>query len=436
MINPMNSLKKGLQKSPYIFQMILLALAAFGCYTSMYAYRKAFTAAVFEELPLLGIDYKVWLVIAQVFGYMLSKFYGIKFVSELGNQSRGRKLLVLIGIAWLALLGFALTPAPYNIAFMFINGLPLGMIWGIVFSYLEGRRTTEFLAAVMSVSLVFASGFVKTLARFLMESFNIDVHWMPFITGLLFVIPLLLFTFLLENLPKADERDVLLRTERKKMTHTERITFIKQFLPGLVIVIVVYLMFSMLRDIRDNFEVEIWAGLGIHDGSIYLKTDSLIAVIVLIFMSLLICIRGNMIAFTFIHAMLFIGCLIALLATYLFQLDFLDSVHWMILTGLGLYMVYIPFNAIFFERFLATFRVKGNIGFLMYLADSIGYLGSVSILLIREFSLVETSWSDFFQTMVILASSIGVCLVILSMLYFKKKKSIKLVESLDLTLAN
>src|SRR5690606_716329 len=114
--------------------------------------------------------------------------------------------------AWLALLGFALTPAPYNILFMFINGLPLGMIWGIVFSYLEGRRTTEFLAAVMSVSLVFASGFVKTLARFLMENLHVEVHWMPFITGLLFVIPLLIFTFLLENLPSADEKDKALRT--------------------------------------------------------------------------------------------------------------------------------------------------------------------------------------------------------------------------------
>src|SRR5690606_16347093 len=234
MNNMYKAINQRLAATSYSVQMLLLALAAFGCYTSMYAYRKAFTAAIFAELPIWGIDYKVWLVIAQVFGYMLSKFFGIKFVSELGQVRRGIHLLVLIGVAWLALLGFAFIPAPYNIVCMFINGLPLGMIWGIVFSYLEGRRATEFLAAIMSVSLVFASGFVKSLGRFLMETFHISEHWMPFATGLLFAVPLVLFTLVLEAVPPPDDKDKALRNERKAMTHQERIAFLKKFLPGLI----------------------------------------------------------------------------------------------------------------------------------------------------------------------------------------------------------
>src|SRR5690554_2606796 len=182
-----HALKIKVSQWPYSVQIIIMAIAAFGCYTSMYAYRKAFTAGVFEDIFLLGIDYKVWLVISQVFGYMLSKFYGIKFIAELGNKRRGYKTIVLIGLAWLALLGFAVVPAPYNIICLFLKGLPLGMIWGLVFSYLEGRRTTEFLVAIMSASLVFASGFVKTIARTLIENFNVPEHWMPFATGALFV---------------------------------------------------------------------------------------------------------------------------------------------------------------------------------------------------------------------------------------------------------
>lgn len=420
--------KNRLAKMHYPVQMVVLALAAFGCYTSMYAYRKAFTAAAFDEMPLLGVDYKVWLVIAQVFGYMLSKFYGIKFVSELGQHRRGIKLLLLIGIAWLALLGFALCPAPYNIVFMFINGLPLGMIWGIVFSYLEGRRTTEFLAAVMSVSLVFASGFVKTLARFLIQNMQVPEHWIPFVTGLLFVFPLLLFTALLERLPAADDTDRALRTERAAMSHAERISFVKEFWPGLILVISVYLVFSMLRDIRDNFEVEIWTGLGISDSGIYLRTDSLIAFIVLAFMSLLICVKGNFKAFAYIHILLFAGCLLAVVSTLGYRWDVISSEAWMITTGLGLFMVYIPFNAIFFERFLATFKVKGNIGFVMYLADSVGYLGSVSILLVRELGLVDTSWSDFFQKMLLWSALLAGILVLTSLLYFKRKKQQEAVK--------
>ncbi|MBE8722619.1 DUF5690 family protein [Sphingobacterium pedocola] len=419
---PFQVLMQRLGNASYTIQMILLALAAFGCYTSMYAYRKAFTAALFTELPIWGVDYKVWLVIAQVFGYMLSKFYGIKFVSELGQNRRGAKLLLLIGVAWLALLGFAFIPAPYNIVCMFINGLPLGMIWGIVFSYLEGRRATEFLAAIMSVSLVFASGFVKSLARFLMEELHVTEQWMPFATGLLFAIPLLVFTLVLEAMPPPDAKDKLLRNERKAMTHGERIAFLKMFLPGLVVVVFVYLIFSVLRDIRDNFEVEIWADIGVTETLIYVQTDSLIALVVLALMGLLICVKNNIKAFTYIHVMLFMGCFLAGIFTYLFRIQAVGGVTWMVMTGLGLYMVYIPFNAIFFERFLASFKVKGNIGFLMYVADSVGYLGSVCVLLVRELGLVETSWGGFFEQAILLAAVLGCISVVFSIIYFRRKK--------------
>lgn len=417
------TLKSRFGRVSYGVQMVLLALSAFGCYTSMYAYRKAFTAAMFSESAVLGVDYKVWLVIAQVLGYMLSKFYGIKFVSELGNNNRGAKLLLLIGVAWLALLGFAVIPAPYNILCMFINGLPLGMIWGIVFSYLEGRRTTEFLAAVMSVSLVFASGFIKSLAQILIVNLHVSEHWMPFCMGLLFTLPMLLFVLLLEIAPAPDARDKLLRNERAPMTHQERVQFLQKFLPGLIIVIFTYLIFSVLRDIRDNFEVEIWSDIGVSKRFIYVQTDSTIALIVLICMSLLICIKNNMKAFTSIHVMLFTGCVLIGLATYLFKQNSISNVAWMVTTGLGMYMVYIPFNAIFFERFLASFKVKGNIGFLMYVADSVGYLGSVSVLLVRELGLVDTSWGYFFQQALLFAAVVGGISVIFSLLYFRRKKA-------------
>lgn len=119
------------------------AFAAFGVYFCMYGFRKPFTVASFEGLSYFGIDYKVLIIIAQVMGYFISKFLGIKFISELKPEKRIFYLFIFIAVAELALLGFAVIPAPYNILCMFINGIPLGMIWGIVFSYIEGRKTTE-----------------------------------------------------------------------------------------------------------------------------------------------------------------------------------------------------------------------------------------------------------------------------------------------------
>jgi hypothetical protein len=54
---------------------------------------------------------------------------------------------------------------PYNVSFLFLNGLPLGMVWGAVFSFLEGRRFTELLGAGMASSFIASSGIVKATGR-------------------------------------------------------------------------------------------------------------------------------------------------------------------------------------------------------------------------------------------------------------------------------
>src|SRR5215469_13982346 len=195
----------------------LAALSAFCVYTCMYAFRKPFTVAEYAGIHFLGIEYKIWLVIAQTAGYTLSKLFGIKFIAELKNKNRTQTILKFIGISWIALLFFAIVPASYNIIFLLVNGFPLGIIYGLVFSYLEGRRTTEFLGAALSSSFIFASGFTQSVGKFILIKWHIDQWWMPWVTGLVFFIPLLIFSWLLEKTPKPTDDDVLLRTERKPM---------------------------------------------------------------------------------------------------------------------------------------------------------------------------------------------------------------------------
>jgi Family of unknown function (DUF5690) len=173
---------------------IYAAVITFLTYASVYAFRKPFTIGTYAGMPtVFGLAYKDALVISQVVGYLLSKFYGIRFIAELKKAGRGKIILLLVGISWLAMLLFALTPAPVNIVFLFLNGFPLGIIWGIVFSYVEGRKATDFIGAALAVSFIFSSGFVKTVAKWLMVDFNVSEQWVPFITGLVFLLPLLLF---------------------------------------------------------------------------------------------------------------------------------------------------------------------------------------------------------------------------------------------------
>lgn len=401
---------------------LLAALSAFCVYTCMYAFRKPFTAADFEEQKLWGVDYKIWLVIAQTIGYTASKFFGIGFIGAMNNEKRAPAILKLIAIGWIALLFFALFPAPFNIIFLLINGFPLGVIYGLVFSYLEGRRTTEFLGAVLSASFIFASGFTQSIGKFVMLQWQVSEWWMPWITGLLFFPPLVLFTWLLDKTPAPDKKDISLRTQREPMSKKRRKDFIKTFFPGLVLLIAAYVMLTVIRDYRSNFASNMWSELGYsNNAAVFTQSELPASLVVLILMGLLVLVKKNIHALLINHIVIITGFLIAIISSLLFLEDNLSPFWWMTLTGVGLYMGYVPFNCMLFERLIASFRYVSNAGFIIYVADSFGYLGSNGILLVKNFSSLDISWTAFFIKMVLIVSVAGIILVALSAAYFQKK---------------
>src|SRR5438046_1307084 len=109
---------------------------AFTTYFAMYSFRKPFAAAHYADATFLGLELKSALVISQVAGYALSKFLGIKFNSEMTPGRRAWALVLLIAWAEAALLLFAVLPPSGKVAALFLNGVPLGTVWGIVFSFL------------------------------------------------------------------------------------------------------------------------------------------------------------------------------------------------------------------------------------------------------------------------------------------------------------
>lgn len=401
------------------------ALAAFGVYSCMYAFRKPYTAATFGAWEYAGISYKVWLVIAQTLGYALSKFIGIKFIAELRHVGRMRIIFGLIGTAWAALLGFALVPAPYNIVFLFINGIPLGMVFGVVFSYLEGRRSTEFLGAVLATSFIFSSGFVKSAGKWLMNEWQVEEFWMPFATGGLFAVPTLLLVWLLDRTPPPDEADIALRSVRRPMPAEARRDFLRNFRTGIVLMTLTYIILTLLRDVRDNFAAEVWKELGYaQSASIFTSTEIPVTLAILGLMSLLVLVKDNFRALALNHWFILSGFLVAIISTLLFHQGLLSAPWWFTGAGLGLYLGYVPFNCLLFDRLLAGFRYPGNVGFLMYIIDAFGYLGSVSILLIKEVGKADVSWSIFLVNMLLYLSLAGMALTFLSLQYFKKKHRI------------
>jgi MFS family permease len=411
---------------------ISAAIITFLTYASVYAFRKPFTVGSFSKAPLVfGMEYKDALVITQVIGYMLSKFYGIKFIAELKRFGRGKLILLLVGISWTALLLFAITPAPFNIIFLFVNGFPLGIIWGIVFSFVEGRRATDFIGAALAVSFIFSSGFVKSIAKYLQVDFSVSDWWLPFITGLVFIVPLLFFVFLLEKIPPPSEQDVESRIVRLPMTKVERKNFFSEFSYGLILLIILYVFLTVFRDIRDNFAADIWRELGFgNEPSVFTSTEIPITLIVLILMGSMIIIRNNRSALIISHFIIVAGFALAGISSWMFINHYLTPFLWMTLVGLGLYMGYIPFNCILFERLIATFRKAGNVGFLIYVADSFGYFGSVCVIISKSLYSNKLPWATVYSHGVMYLSIAGVIGTLMALRYFRRKYNVSNVISI------
>jgi MFS family permease len=401
---------------------VCAAAAAFLAYSSVYAFRKPFTVATFDGMAWWGISYQTLLIISQVVGYMLSKFFGIRFIAELNHLGRFRTAITLVGISWICLLLFAIVPAPLGMIFLFVNGFMLGFLWGIIFSYVEGRRATDFIGSVMAVSFIFAGGFTRSVAKWLLIKWEVTEYWMPFLTGLLFVVPLVFFLWVLESLPQPDMLDIRERTKRAPMSRRDRKHFLKTFGAGLAMVTITYTLLTVMRDIRDNYMSNIWTELGYgSDYSIFTRTETNTSLIILAVMGLLVLIRKNIKAFLIVHVVIAAGLLVAGGSSLLFIQNKIGGVMWMQLVSLGLYLGYIPFNCIFFERLIAAFRVKGNVGFLIYFADAFGYLGSVMVMLGKEFFPLQVNWSQFYAHGVAAVALIGVAGTVYSFIYFFKK---------------
>src|SRR5688572_7784543 len=384
------------ETSPFWFTFYT-ATSAFCLYCSIFALRRAFGVATYEGMTAWGANYKDLMVISQVFGYGVSKFIGIQVVSELGAHARAKGILIMVSIASVAWFFFAITPKPYNLIFLFFNGLPLGMVWGMVFGYLEGRRFTEVLGAALSVSFIFSAGFSKTVGKFIMTSWGVSEFWMPFVACLVFFGPLILFLRMLDQIPSPTPEDERLRTKRAPMTGAERMKFAKTFLPGLVLLVLTYMLLTAFREFRDNFSADIWKSLGYGDKpSIVTQTELHVTIIVLIVIASLMVIKNNYKAMIINHFIVLVGMIAVGLSTLAYEENIISPTVWMVLVGMGLYFGYIQFNSIFFDRLIATFRYVSTVGFLIYLADSVGYLGSVGVLLYRSFGQKDLSWLNFF----------------------------------------
>jgi MFS family permease len=378
--------------------------AALLSYSLVYALRKPFTAASFENAEFFDMDYKVVVTISQILGYVISKFIGIKLISELKPEERFKFILTSVLLAEASLVLFGLLSTPFNVAAMFLNGLSLGCMWGVIFSFIEGRRVTDILASLLGVSMVISSGTAKSIGLYVMNHFQVSEFWMPALIGTVALPLLLLLGWALNKLPEPNKEDIAMKSERETLNGKQRWELFKSFMPFLSMLFVANIAIVVLRDIKEDFLVNI-IDVTAYSPWLFAQIDSVVTLIILGIFGLMVLVKDNLKALSVLFGLIITGMIVMAVVSFGQQQLQLSPVIWLFIQSLCLYIAYLTFQTIFFDRFIACFRIRGNVGFFIVTTDFLGYTGTVLVLVLKEFCNPDIDWAVFYNR---LAGYVGI----------------------------
>ena len=320
-------------------------------------------------------------------------------ISELKKEGRLRFMITSVAVAEISLVLFGCLPRPFNVFALFFNGLSLGCMWGVIFSFLEGRRVTDLLASLMGLSIAVSSGTAKSIGLFVIDTLHVSEFWMPALIGA-FAFPLLsLLGYLLNRMPQPDARDKELRTERVTLDSKGRMELFRSFMPLLTMLFFANLFITVLQDIKEDFLVKI-LDVNTHNYSSWLfaRVDGIVTVIILIIFGSMSLIRSNIKVLCLLLFLVMGGAAtLSFVAFHYYELQ-LSPLTWLFIQSLCLYISYLSFQTIFFDRFIACFKIRGNVGFFIATIDFIGYTGTVLVLVAKEFfnPVIGICWSYLF----------------------------------------
>ena len=244
---------------------------------------------------------------------------------------------------------------------------------------------------------------------------------MPFFAGILFLIPIIIFITMLSYVPLPSAADIANRSVRVPMQAQARLHFFMKYAPGLAGITIVYLFVTLLRSIRADFAPELWRDLGYHQTpEVFTQSELVVSFGVVIINGLAVFILNHYKAFRFSLITCLGGFVIVLLSVW--GLDYgLGKFSFMVLVGLGVYIPYVAIHTTIFERLIAITKERANIGFLMYLVDSVGYTGYIILMLFRYATPSGHSILFLFLRICIYLGISGGLIILYCNLYFKKK---------------
>lgn len=395
-------------------------IGAFCAYLFFYPFRRAYTAGTYEHIDLWGINFKAYMILAQVLGFAISKGIGVSIIAEIKQENKA-KAMAMVLVSTMILLGFfAFFPHPYHLLFLVLANIPLGLYYGLILGFLEGRHYTEILVAILTGSFIVGSGFAKFVGSTILN-LNVPLFQMPFVSTVIMLPLALLAIWLLHQIPPPTENEINTRGKRLPLNKEDRKQFYKTYFLGLMTFIGSYVILTCFREFRDNFTPEIWREKGVINPSIFVQTEVPVAFCVMGIMVFCNFIKNHLKAFRFVILLMFLGAALILISTLLYTSGSISMFVWFTCSGLGAYVAYAMSNSIFFERFIGAFKLKAHIGFLITLADYYAYFGSLLIVFTKYFLKFEISYATYFTYLCYGISLVYMVFCMVLYVYFNNK---------------
>ncbi|MEY4040862.1 MAG: hypothetical protein RL233_393 [Bacteroidota bacterium] len=415
-----------------ILRSLALGGLTFSIYTCMYALRKPFSGLTYNDLTLWGFNVKIWMVLCQLIGYTLSKFVGIRFLGGLNRDYRGIFLICLMATSLVPLVILRFSVIEFWPFLMILNGFPLGLVWGLVFSYVEGRKHTELIGAMLACTFVFSSGWVKTIALWLQASLQLSINEVPYITGAFALFPAVVFIILLERFPGPSREDIELRIERKALDPKTQKKILGELQYLILPFVIIYGLLTILRDFRDNFSADMLNQYLVFNSQAFVKIELPVTLLLLCIVPGFSLIKSHIKSLKLTAYCISIGGCISLISVVGFQLQYLSLQALLIMSGAGLYLGYILINISVMDRIIGLSGISGNSSFLIYIADSIGYLFSLTITSIALLGNNDTvDWASIFNKLIIVGSVL--ILLLSQIVIYQLNKSLRKNENIITT---
>ena len=162
---------------------------------------------------------------------------------------------------------------------------------------------TDVLASLLGVSMVISSGTAKSVGLYVMDTWQVSEFWMPALIGAVALPLLALLGYALNRLPQPTEEDIALKSERETLNGRQRWELFKHFMPFLTMLFVANIAIVVLRDIKEDFLVNIIDMSG-YSPWLFTQIDSVVTLTILAIFGLMVLVKDNFKALSVLYGLI------------------------------------------------------------------------------------------------------------------------------------